>query len=383
MLLYVLAHLYSVYSKNSTNCDNGTVCNTSACDMLQKISTVEPVTSKCERRPVPTDDVKLNDSMARNDYVVVGRDTCEWCQKALTLLRSKNLKSEYLNLDTYPELYTKLSTFLNYLYVPIIIHKGAFIGGYTELLNCLTEETICNVKTKTNETKGPVVMPPADSYLQVALTEPAPKQPCTTACESKTVPVSFQDVQVGPSNAQKAIDAMNLNQQADLMFNVQQNQQTICQLEEQKRNSAVAAQQVANVAQQKFQEANQAAHCANQTAQNIAQQQQDIQEHQKQLVQTIETTTAQQRAIEQQKIDCQIAQQQDISAQKAAEIARSTQAVQLKPVQEPLVVVKNLTPLTSNTTGCAPELSNPLRTGETQNVQSQLTVQPLTVTSTC
>lgn len=392
MLFYILTHFYRIYSEKCGSCETKTTnCSLSACEVLEKITTEEtPVSSRCERRSVPTNDVKLNDLMARYEYIVIGRNGCPWCQKAMAMLQSKNKSVEYLGLEDYPVLYSNLSSFLNYDYVPIIIHKGAFIGGYTELLNCLTQETLTVIETKTNEKQPPVKMPPPESYTNIALSEPKQLSRCETKLPCITT--AFKDVQVGPTNANRVIDAMNINQQANLLLSAQQNQQQICQLEKQKRNATVEAQQKANDAQQKLQEAQQASACATQTAQNATQQQQELQEQQNQVTQAIENTIAQQQAIAKQKTDCEIAKQVNMAAQNVAEInknvpaAQTVMAVQPVPVVQgaPVIGTTNILPTAVlPATTCNPDASNPLRMGEPQNIQSQLVVQPLPVTSSC
>lgn len=81
-------------------------------------------------------------------YVVFGLSTCIFCRKTIELLKSKNIKYKFYNIDDIYNLFFK--TFINmaYIYpnlnidpthktVPIIFYKKKFIGGFTNLNNLI------------------------------------------------------------------------------------------------------------------------------------------------------------------------------------------------------------------------------------------------------
>ncbi len=60
---------------------------------------------------------------------------CPFCEAAKSLLKSKNLKFEFINLDSDQSLREKLSKELNHYTVPMIFIDDKFIGGFSELQN--------------------------------------------------------------------------------------------------------------------------------------------------------------------------------------------------------------------------------------------------------
>lgn len=73
-------------------------------------------------------------------YKVYGKSNCSFCTKAVTLLTSKNLPFEYINIDHYSqEQKTSLRETFKRKTVPIILHNENLIGGYSELQLYLEE----------------------------------------------------------------------------------------------------------------------------------------------------------------------------------------------------------------------------------------------------
>lgn len=148
---------------------------------------VTQTVSKCQGRPIPTDDPYLNSVVARGaDYVIIGKETCPWCRKAKAQLDEKNLSYEYISLTEFPATYQKVADFLNYKYVPIVIYKGAFIGGYSELVSCLTEKVLQTVQQP--NVINNIKMPTPCEVLQADATNPGtPVNTAQNCAESKQV----------------------------------------------------------------------------------------------------------------------------------------------------------------------------------------------------
>jgi len=77
-------------------------------------------------------------------FVVFGLSTCIFCRKTIELLKSKNIKYKFYNIDeiynlffkTFVELvveYPKLDIDPTHKTVPVIFYKKKFIGGFTNL----------------------------------------------------------------------------------------------------------------------------------------------------------------------------------------------------------------------------------------------------------
>ena len=68
----------------------------------------------------------------KENFIILGNDTCEYCLKAKSLLKKNKIKFSYMR--------KKESDILNiiideYKYIPIIFYNKIFIGGYDELSN--------------------------------------------------------------------------------------------------------------------------------------------------------------------------------------------------------------------------------------------------------
>ncbi len=68
----------------------------------------------------------------KEDFIILGNDTCKYCLEAKKLLKKNKIKFSYV--------IKKESDILNliideYKYIPIIFYKKIFIGGYDELSN--------------------------------------------------------------------------------------------------------------------------------------------------------------------------------------------------------------------------------------------------------
>ena len=74
-------------------------------------------------------------------YIVYGKKQCGYCERAITLLRSRGFDFTYHSMDSrLPEL-MELSTTYNWRTVPLIINvKGEeelFVGGYDDLVKTI------------------------------------------------------------------------------------------------------------------------------------------------------------------------------------------------------------------------------------------------------
>jgi len=89
--------------------------------------------------------------MIENHYVLITKESCEFCQKAIRLLKLKELSFIYTDMENAPQVLevTKMAT--GHSTVPLIwevvvegyLRKPAsnkFIGGYDELKNLIAPD---------------------------------------------------------------------------------------------------------------------------------------------------------------------------------------------------------------------------------------------------
>jgi len=97
------------------------VCDGDAC-WLEDDDSSKGLSSKL---PVPDPSI---------EWIIYGTDYCSYCTKAKTLLTNQNQKYMYINVSDYQNGRSSLVSMTNgYRTVPVIYHKGRFIGGYTDL----------------------------------------------------------------------------------------------------------------------------------------------------------------------------------------------------------------------------------------------------------
>jgi len=80
-------------------------------------------------------------------FKVYGTTTCGFCKRATALLQERGHNYSYWSLDDEPELMRALKKEYGWRTVPLIIFVDAlndneitFIGGYTDLVECLNDE---------------------------------------------------------------------------------------------------------------------------------------------------------------------------------------------------------------------------------------------------
>lgn len=73
------------------------------------------------------------------NYLVYGKPSCGYCEKAKRLLSSKKIPHEYVDISKDTLLQFKLKS-SGIRTVPAIYLDGEYIGGYTELVIKLSEE---------------------------------------------------------------------------------------------------------------------------------------------------------------------------------------------------------------------------------------------------
>lgn len=89
-------------------------------------------------------DTMYNKINNNTHFVVFGLSTCIFCHKTIELLKSKNIKYKFYNIDEIYNLFFKTFNDLAHEYpnldidpthitVPIIFYKKKFIGGFTNL----------------------------------------------------------------------------------------------------------------------------------------------------------------------------------------------------------------------------------------------------------
>lgn len=73
-----------------------------------------------------------------NDWVVIGQNGCQWCDKALLLLKGLGIEPLYLNASDHPVLKEFLGG--NGLRtVPQVFRNGDRIGGFEQLSKLLNK----------------------------------------------------------------------------------------------------------------------------------------------------------------------------------------------------------------------------------------------------
>lgn len=84
----------------------------------------------------------------KTHLVVFGLSSCIFCRKTIELLKIKNIKYKFYNIDDIYNLFFKTFNDLSHEYpnldidpthktVPIIFYKKKFIGGFTNLNNMI------------------------------------------------------------------------------------------------------------------------------------------------------------------------------------------------------------------------------------------------------
>jgi glutaredoxin len=66
----------------------------------------------------------------KEDFIILGNDSCEYCLKAKNLLKKNKIKFSYMRKNG-SDILNKIID--EYKYIPIIFYKTVFIGGYEEL----------------------------------------------------------------------------------------------------------------------------------------------------------------------------------------------------------------------------------------------------------
>lgn len=75
-----------------------------------------------------------------NRYLVYGRSSCPFCQKAIDLLKENNKESVFFDFSEDPEAIEDAKNFYKHSTVPIILENNRssgftkFIGGYDDLV---------------------------------------------------------------------------------------------------------------------------------------------------------------------------------------------------------------------------------------------------------
>lgn len=79
-------------------------------------------------------------------YIVYGKKQCGYCQRAITLLRSRGFDFTYHSMDTKLPQLMELSTIYNWRTVPLIIkaegEEEHFIGGYDDLVKAIENKIL-------------------------------------------------------------------------------------------------------------------------------------------------------------------------------------------------------------------------------------------------
>lgn len=101
--------------------------------------------------PTIDTEIKRIITTTTNKFVVFHLPNCPWCQRALTLLQSKqkNIRSFRIGQELMPDLQTLLASLQRlsaageidfdtaHRTVPIVFYNGEFIGGYNRLAEML------------------------------------------------------------------------------------------------------------------------------------------------------------------------------------------------------------------------------------------------------
>jgi glutaredoxin len=71
-------------------------------------------------------------TFAFDKWVIVGKDNCHWCHKAMVLLQQKDINYTYQNMDRHPNL-KQFILDCGLKTTPQVFFNGYLIGDYREL----------------------------------------------------------------------------------------------------------------------------------------------------------------------------------------------------------------------------------------------------------
>jgi glutaredoxin len=79
-------------------------------------------------------------------YIVYGKKQCAYCERAVTLLRSRGFDFTYHSMDAKLPQLMELSTIYNWRTVPLIIKiegkEEHFVGGYDDLVKTIENKVL-------------------------------------------------------------------------------------------------------------------------------------------------------------------------------------------------------------------------------------------------
>lgn len=91
----------------------------------------KPSVGLTDKLPIPDPSV---------EWIIYGTDYCSYCNRAKSLLSNQKQEYMYIDVSKYPNGRSSLLSMTNgYRTVPVIYHKGLFIGGYTDLCALTTD----------------------------------------------------------------------------------------------------------------------------------------------------------------------------------------------------------------------------------------------------
>merc|ERR1712228_367993 len=71
----------------------------------------------------------------KSSWIVFGKETCPFARKAVSLIKSSGETMTFFNKEKeMKEVYEKLKGMLGHDTIPLVIHNGTFVGGYTQTL---------------------------------------------------------------------------------------------------------------------------------------------------------------------------------------------------------------------------------------------------------
>lgn len=78
------------------------------------------------------------------EVIVYTRENCEFCNSTKVLLKNKKISFKELTLNVDFTRETLLETFPSARSFPVVVIDGFNIGGYTELVSVLREQSTAN-----------------------------------------------------------------------------------------------------------------------------------------------------------------------------------------------------------------------------------------------
>lgn len=81
----------------------------------------------------------LMKAASKSKGVIIGRNNCGYCDKAIGLMKSANIEFTYIPTESKPKLQGMVVDRYKHKTVPAIFMDNEFVGGYSDLVELLDE----------------------------------------------------------------------------------------------------------------------------------------------------------------------------------------------------------------------------------------------------